>query len=83
VRRADESDDRRPLERLALVEWPKAAGAQVRSVTVAGDRAEVTLTANGHYEYWMYYQRNSGGWEERVFGNGPTIGWEDPSAIEW
>jgi hypothetical protein len=59
------------------------AGAQVRSVTVAGDRAEVTLTVNGHYDYWMYFQRNRVGWEERASGNGPTPGWEDPSAMQW
>jgi hypothetical protein len=58
VRRADWPDDRRTLERLALAEWPEQAGAQVRLVTVAVDRAEVTLTVNGHYEYWMYYQRD-------------------------
>jgi len=83
VRRADEPDDRRILERLASAEWPEQAGAQVRSVTVAGDRAEVTLTVNGHYDYWVYYQRDRGGWEERVSSNGPTLGWEDASAIEW
>ena len=52
-------------------------------MTVAGDRAEVTLTVNGHYDYWVYYQRDRGGWEERVSSNGPTLGWEDASAIEW
>jgi hypothetical protein len=83
VRRAGEPDDRRTLERLALAEWPKAAGAQVRSVTVAGDRAEVALTVNGHYDYRMYYQRSGGAWEERLSGNGPTSGWDDPSAIQW
>jgi hypothetical protein len=83
VRCADEPDDRRTLERLALAEWPEQAGAQVRSVTVAGDRAEVTLTVIGHYDYWMYFQRTRVGWEETVSGNGPTIGWEDPSAMQW
>jgi hypothetical protein len=83
VHRADEPDDRRTLERLALAEWPEQAGVRVRSATVAGDRAEVTLTVNGHYDYWMYYQRDRDGWEERVSGNGPTTGWEDPSAIQW
>jgi hypothetical protein len=28
--------------------------SKVRSVTVAGDRAEVTLTVNGHHDYWVY-----------------------------
>src|SRR3712207_9116153 len=37
---ADESDDRRTLERLTLADWPKPAGARVRSVTLAGDRAD-------------------------------------------
>ena len=52
-------------------------------MTVAGDRAEVALTVNGHSDYWMYFQRDRDGWQERVSGNGPTIGWEDPSLIEW
>ncbi|WP_072913067.1 hypothetical protein [Geodermatophilus obscurus] len=83
MRRADEPDDRRTLERRALTEWPEQAGAQVRSVAVAGDRAEVTLTVNGHHDYWVYYRRGRVGREERVSGNGPTLGWEDPSAIGW
>jgi hypothetical protein len=83
VRRADEPDDRRTLERLARAQWPEQAGVQVRSVVTAGDRAEVTLTVNGHYDYWVYYQRDGDGWEERMSGNAPTIGWEEPSAIEW
>ncbi len=82
VRRADEPDDRRTLERLALAEWPAPAGVQVRSMTVAGDRAEVTLTVNGHHDYWVHYQRDRDGWEEKVSGNGPTLGWENASAIE-
>ena len=57
VRRADEPDDRRTLERLARAQWPEQAGVQVRSVITAGDRTEVTLTVNGHYDYWVYYQR--------------------------
>ena len=83
MHRADEPDDRRTLERLALAEWPEQAGVRVRSVTVAGERAEVTLTVNGHHDHWMYYQRDRDGWEERVSSNGPTTGWEDPSAIQW
>ena len=56
---------------------------RIRSVIIADDRAEVSLTVNGHYDHWVYYQRDGNGWEERVSGNGPAIGWEDPSAIEW
>ncbi|SHN55676.1 hypothetical protein SAMN05660350_00607 [Geodermatophilus obscurus] len=52
-------------------------------MAVAGDRAEVTLTVNGHHDYWVYYRRGRVGREERVSGNGPTLGWEDPSAIGW
>jgi hypothetical protein len=78
-----EADDRRDLERLALAEWPEWAGVRVRSVTVAGDRAEIALAVNGNYNYWVYYQRDGNGWREAVSGNGPTTGWEDPSVIEW
>jgi hypothetical protein len=78
-----EGDDRRNLERLALAEWPEQAGVRVRSVTVAGDRAEIALAVNGNYSYWVYYQRDGNGWQETVSGTGPTTGWEDPSAIEW
>ena len=56
---------------------------RIRSVIIADDRAEVSLTVNGHYDHWVYYQRDGNGWEERVSGNGPAIGWEDPSAMEW
>lgn len=80
---ADEADDRRTLERVALAAWPERAGARVRSVTLAGDRAEVSLTISGQHNYWAYYQRDSDGWHETVSGDGPTIDWQDPSAIQW
>jgi hypothetical protein len=77
------ADDRQRLERLGLDDWSEAASAQVVSVTVVGDRAEVALLINGDYEYWMYFQRDSPGWQETVTGNGPTPGWDDPGQIDW
>ena len=50
------------LERLALGGWGDAAEAQVVSVTVAGNRAEVALRVDA-YEYWMYFKRGvDGSW---------------------
>jgi hypothetical protein len=80
---AVEDADRRTLHRLALAEWPEVAAARVVSVTVVGNRAEVALVVNGDYQYWAYFQRDEEGWLETVRGNGPTFGWEDPSAVEW
>lgn len=80
---ADQSDDRRHLERLALAEWPGPARARVRSVTVAGDRAEVALAVNGGHDHWMYFQRDGNGWPGTVSGNGPALGWDAPDAIAW
>jgi hypothetical protein len=77
------ADDRQRLERLALADWSEAASAEVVSLTVAGDRAEVALLVNGDYEYWMYFQRDSRGWCETVTGNAPTAGWDDPRSIQW
>jgi hypothetical protein len=76
--------ERLELRRLALEDWPEAAGARVRSVIVAGERAEVALVVSGYYEYWTYYVRDEHGrWTEVVSGNGPTHGWQDPTVIEW
>ncbi len=79
----DEDADRRTLQRLALAEWNEKAAAQVISVTVIGNRAEVALVVNGDYEYWSYFQRDEEGWRETVEGNGPIVGWEHPGDIEW
>jgi hypothetical protein len=75
--------ERLSLERLALAEWPEAAAARVVSVTVVGDRAEVVEVVNGSYDYWAYFRRDEHGWHETVEGNGPTLDWDAPSAIEW
>lgn len=75
--------DDRSLERLALSEWSSSASARVVSITVAGDRAEVALLVDGDYEYWLYFQRGQEGWRETVSSNGRTIGWDDPSVIQW
>jgi hypothetical protein len=78
-----QAQDRRVLERLALDDWPPDANAQVVSVTVAGNRAEVPLLVNGDYGYWMYFLHDDEGWSKTVSGNGPTDGWDDPSVLEW
>ncbi|NEM05173.1 hypothetical protein [Geodermatophilus normandii] len=83
MRSTGEADDRRDLERLALEDWPERAGARVRSVTIAGNRAKVALAVNGNYDYWVYYQRDGGGWQETASSNGPTTEWEDRSVIAW
>ena len=75
--------DRRTLERLATAEWSEVAGARVVSISVVGQRAEVSLLVNGDYEYWIYFQRDEQGWQETVSGNGPTEGWDDPDSIYW
>jgi hypothetical protein len=78
-----QAEERRILERLALGDWSPEANAQVVSVAVAGDRAEVALLLNSDYGYWMYFQRDDEGWGETVTGNGPTDGWDDPRVIQW
>ena len=71
------------LERLALGGWGEEAAAQIVSVTVVGDRAEVALLVTG-YEYWMYFVRvRDGSWSEVASSNAPTSGWDDPSLLEW
>ena len=77
------ADDRRMLERLALADWSPVAQARVVSITLAGSRGEVALLVNGDYGYWMYFLRDEDGWSEITSGNGPTIGWDDPTYIEW
>jgi hypothetical protein len=76
-------DDQKRLERLALADWSEPARAEVVSMTVSGDRAEVALLVNGDYQYWIYFQRDSQGWRETVTGNAPTSGWDEPGAIQW
>lgn len=71
------------LERLALDDWSPKADARVVSTTLAGNRAEVALLVNGDYSYCMYFLRDQDGWHETVSGNGPTIGWDDPTFIQW
>lgn len=76
-------EDRRTLERLALDDCSPQAHARVVSTTIAGHRAEVVLLVNGDHGYWMYFLRDGEGWRVTVSGNGPTIGWDDPTDIEW
>jgi hypothetical protein len=74
VDRQDGLDDaeRLTLEKLALSGWPEAAAAQVVSVTVAGNRADVALVVNGDYEYWEYGLRGEEGWIDAGSGNSPS-----------
>ena len=76
--------DRSLLERLALAGWSPAAGAQIVSVTVVGARAEVVVRLGPGYDDFAYFQRDdAGAWLETVSGNAPTVGWDDPTQIEW
>src|SRR5690242_703535 len=77
------SDEKRTLEQLALAEWSGSAEAELVSVNIEGDRAEVGLLVNGGYEYWTYYLRQEGAWRETVTGNGQVAGWNDPTSIRW
>jgi hypothetical protein len=70
-------------EEAALAGWPEAAGVQVVSTSVVGNRAEVVLDTNPDYRYWVYCVKRDGRWEESVSGNGPTEGWHDPNFIHW
>jgi hypothetical protein len=69
----------------ALATWPQAAEAQVVSIEVRGDRAELVIkTFPPHPDgYWVYCIRRHDGWHETVSGNGPIVGWDDPGVIEW
>lgn len=71
------------LESLALAGW-QAGTARVVSVAVTAGRAEVALQVNGDYDYWEYFVRSpDGDWRGASSGNGPTVGWHDPSVIHW
>ncbi len=78
-----ETADHQTLVRLALADWSEAAVAHVVSVSVVGRRAEVAVVVNGDHEHWTYFQRDEEGWHETVSGNGPTLGWDDPGAVDW
>jgi len=72
-------------ELAALATLSQAAEAQVVSIEVRGDRAELVIkTIPSHPDgYWVYCIRRHGRWHETVSGNGPTIGWDEPRVIEW
>ncbi len=72
-------------EMAALATWSQAAEAQVVSIEVRGDRAELVIkTFPPHPDgYWVYCIRRHDGWHETVSGNGPIVGWDDPGVIEW
>lgn len=72
-------------QQAALAGWkdtPKA-NARIVETTVRDDRAEVVLQVGPGYREWFYCVREQHGWVERASGNGPTIGWDDPTFIEW
>jgi hypothetical protein len=72
-------------EEAALAGWASAPAARARvlSVDVRGDRAEVIVDTERSYPDWVYCVRRGDGWYETVSGNGPCVGWDDPTAIEW
>jgi len=70
-------------EDAALAGWPEAARARVVSVEVRGDRAEVVIDTDSPYPCWIYCQRSDDGWHVTVGGNGPCVGWDDPTEIQW
>ena len=72
-------------EAAALATWTPAPAAMPRvvSVDVRGDRAEVVLDTVPSYPDYVYCLRTSDGWRVTVSGNGPCVGWDDPSIIEW
>ncbi|MGY1644243.1 hypothetical protein ACI782_24310 [Geodermatophilus sp. SYSU D00703] len=47
------------------------------------NRAEASLTVNGHEDFWVYYQRDVDGWEEVGVRQQPYRQWENPSATQW
>ena len=67
----------------ALDGWPEAAHAEVIAVEIRGDRAEVLLDTDPSYPYWVYCQRAGNGWRLTGDGNGPCVGWDDPTTIQW
>lgn len=70
-------------EEAALDGWPEAAQVKVISVEIRGNRAEVVLDTDPSYPYWVYCQRSDEGWRLTVDGNGPCVGWDDPTTIQW
>lgn len=70
-------------EEAALAGWPEAARARVISVEVRGNRAEVVVTTDPDYPYWVYSQRSGEGWQVTLGSNGPCDGWDDPAKIQW
>ena len=76
--------ERSELQQPALAEWSPAAGAQIVSVTVVGARAQVVVRLGPGYDDFFYFQRDdAGSWSETVSGNGPTVGWDDPTQLGW
>ena len=75
----------RTPEAAALATWTSTRGAdpRVRRVEVSGDRAEVVLDHGQCFDDWVYCLERSDGWQAMVDGNGPCIGWEDPTLIQW
>ena len=55
----------------------------MKSIDVRGDRAEVVLDYGQHFDDWVYCLKRSDGWHVMVDGNGPCVGWDDPTFIQW
>lgn len=72
-------------DQVALRGWAgsPAADPRVTQVTVAGNRAEVIIEVADGYPDYVYCVLTDGGWVETTSGNGPTVGWQDPSLYGW
>lgn len=69
----------------ALASWATTSGVtpKVRSLQISGDRAEVVLDLGQHFDDWVYCIERVDGWHVTVDGNGPCIGWDDPTFVQW
>jgi hypothetical protein len=67
-------------EAAASATWASApsANAQVISVDVRSDSAEVVIDTDPSYRDWVYCKRGSGGWVVVTSGNGRNHAWTDP-----
>jgi len=71
-------------EAAALAGWPPSAHVRIVDVTISNDRAEVVVDTDPSYPYWCYSLRRADGlWRRTVDGNGPCLGWDDPTFIQW
>lgn len=72
-------------EAAALDSWHRTPGADPRvvSVDVRGTRAEVLIHVADEYPDFVYCYHLADGWHEACSGNGPSLGWDDPTHLIW